>query len=98
MLGVYVIAGRNTLCQILFCALKLLTELLPVAGLERNLLPAANEMQPAYHEPVHVVASGMAIPHPDKVKESGIKGVNHKGFGFGGEDAYFYTQGRYVYC
>lgn len=66
----------------------------PSAACERNLLPAANEMQPAYHEPVNVNASGMAIPHPDKVKQSGAKGVNQKGHGFAGEDAYFYCSGR----
>lgn len=61
---------------------------------ERNLLPSANEMMPAYHEPVHIIASGMAIPHPDKVKQSGAKGINQKEFGHGGEDAYFYCSGR----
>jgi protein phosphatase PTC7 len=46
-----------------------------------------------HHEPVKVVASGLAIPHPDKVKK-GAKGANSKGFGHGGEDAYFFTQGK----
>jgi protein phosphatase PTC7 len=64
------------------------------APLERNLLPSANEMMPAYHEPVNIFASGMAIPHPDKVKQSGAKGMNQKGFGNAGEDAYFYASGR----
>ena len=62
------------------------------------MLPSANEMQPAFHEAVQVFASGMAIPHPDKVKDTGAKGVNQKGFGFGGEDAYFYSSGRWGQC
>ena len=63
-------------------------------ALERNLLPSANELVPTYHEPVHVHAAAMAIPHPDKVKAAGAKGVNQQGFGFGGEDAYFYSAGK----
>ncbi len=66
----------------------------PAAACERNLLPSANEMQPSFHEPVHVFASGMAIPHPDKVRDAGAKGVNQKGFGYGGEDAYFFSSGK----
>ena len=41
-------------------------------------------------QPLQVSASGFAIPHPSKVR-SGIKGVNKKGVGHGGEDSYFYA-------
>ena len=41
-------------------------------------------------QPLHVAASGLAIPHPSKVR-LGIKGVNRKGGGHGGEDSYFYA-------
>lgn len=41
-------------------------------------------------QPLQVNASGFAIPHPSKVR-SGIKSVNKKGVGFGGEDSYFYA-------
>jgi len=42
--------------------------------------------------PVSVRASGMSIPHPEKVRKQGAKGHNTRGFGSGGEDAYFYCQ------
>ena len=35
----------------------------------------------------------MAIPHPEKAAE-GHKGLNRKGYGYGGEDAYFYCSNR----
>eukprot|EP00798_Chlamydomonas_sp_ICE-L_P007420 gene7420-553_t len=63
--------------------------------LSRNLLPIASTMFGLHLEdpqPVAVSVSAMAIPHPDKVKRSGMKGVNRLGYGFGGEDAYFYCQ------
>ncbi|PNH10786.1 putative protein phosphatase 2C 55 [Tetrabaena socialis] len=61
--------------------------------LERNLIPIAPEdLVPG--QPVAMAASGVAVPHPDKVKFDGSKGVNRKGFGHGGEDAYFYCHGR----
>ncbi len=41
-------------------------------------------------QPLQVAASGLAIPHPSKVR-LGIKGVNRKGGGHGGEDSYFYA-------
>jgi protein phosphatase PTC7 len=41
-------------------------------------------------QPLQVSTSGFAIPHPSKVR-SGIKGVNRKGMGHGGEDSYFYS-------
>ena len=43
---------------------------------------------------MRIVASGLAVPHPDKVKNDGIKGVNRKGYGHGGEDSYFYCEGK----
>ena len=43
--------------------------------------------------PVRPVASGLSIPHPEKLR-MGFKGVNHKGSGYAGEDAYFYTSGN----
>jgi len=39
---------------------------------------------------VKVKASGMAIPHPDKVLK-GSKAMNKNGRGHGGEDSYFYV-------
>ncbi|GIL80853.1 hypothetical protein Vretimale_9436 [Volvox reticuliferus] len=60
--------------------------------LERNLLPVAPE-DDLTAKPVQLSASGVAVPHPDKVKHDGAKGVNRKGFGHGGEDAYFYCSG-----
>lgn len=41
-------------------------------------------------QPLQVTAAGFAMPHPSKVR-SGIKGVNKKGMGHGGEDSYFYA-------
>ncbi|EFJ45028.1 hypothetical protein VOLCADRAFT_64171 [Volvox carteri f. nagariensis] len=61
--------------------------------LERNLLPVAPEDDLAA-QPVRLTVSGVAVPHPDKVKQDGAKGVNRKGFGHGGEDAYFYCVGQ----
>lgn len=51
-----------------------------------------HDPSPAYRltQPLQVAASGFAIPHPSKVR-SGIKGVNRKGGGHGGEDSYFYA-------
>ncbi|KAG1681171.1 hypothetical protein FOA52_015614 [Chlamydomonas sp. UWO 241] len=62
-------------------------------SIERNLLPAATEMIEGHHEAVSVRAAGLSFPHPDKVK-GGVKGVNRQGFGYGGEDAYFFCEGR----
>ncbi|PNW88593.1 hypothetical protein CHLRE_01g036200v5 [Chlamydomonas reinhardtii] len=62
--------------------------------LERNLLPVSPEDSKERGEPVRIVASGLAVPHPDKVKNDGIKGVNRKGYGHGGEDSYFYCEGK----
>ena len=61
--------------------------------LERNLLPVAADAVEV-GQPVQVAASGVAVPHPDKVKYDAIKGINRKGFGHGGEDAYFYCLGK----
>lgn len=61
--------------------------------MERNLLPVADNVHEV-GQPVRLSASGVAVPHPDKVKYDSIKGVNRKGFGHGGEDAYFYCQGE----
>jgi len=65
-----------------------------VGAIERNLLPAAHTKPVDQYQPVHVQASGMSIPHPEKVVKYGMKGVNTKGFGHGGEDAYFFCEGR----
>ena len=42
-------------------------------------------------EPLTVAASGVAVPHPDKIAEGAPKAVNRKHEGWGGEDAYFCT-------
>ncbi|KAG2496235.1 hypothetical protein HYH03_005833 [Edaphochlamys debaryana] len=64
--------------------------------LERNLLPQAalERGEAAQGLPVKLSVSGVAVPHPDKVKIDGAKGVNRKGFGHGGEDSYFYAAGK----
>lgn len=46
--------------------------------------------------PVTIAASGLAIPHPEKVLHSKLKGYNTRGYGYGGEDAYFYGMARWV--
>lgn len=35
----------------------------------------------------------MALPHPEKAA-AGQKGLNKKGFGYGGEDSYFYCNNQ----
>jgi len=68
---------------------------------ERNLIaadPHRDMSRSSLHDPSHlritrplqVEASGIALPHPEKVQH-GAKGVNRKGFGHGGEDSYFYA-------
>jgi protein phosphatase PTC7 len=70
-------------------------------GEERNLIaadPRRDMTRSSLHDPTHLritrplkgEASGIAIPHPEKVQH-GVKGVNRKGFGHGGEDSYFYA-------
>lgn len=71
-----------------------------VTSMERNLIVAGHHRdmyRSSLHDPAHritrplsVDANGFSIPHPDKVQE-GIKGLNRKGMGHGGEDAYFYA-------
>ncbi|GMH33475.1 hypothetical protein BSKO_01309 [Bryopsis sp. KO-2023] len=64
--------------------------------LERHLVPstfADHEDKIMEPQPVRITASGMAIPHPDKVV-NGIKGINRNQRGRGGEDSYFYTFGQ----
>ncbi|KAL4854234.1 putative protein phosphatase 2C 55 [Chlorella vulgaris] len=74
---------------------------------ERNLAPCASGvvgppvvahsmMEPNYRllgAPLHVEAAATALPHPEKAA-AGLKGVNRKGGGYGGEDAYFYCTNR----
>jgi protein phosphatase PTC7 len=47
-----------------------------------------------HHEPIKVSAAGLAIPLPEKIINRLSKGVNKRGFGHGGEDAYFFCEGR----
>ncbi len=56
---------------------------------ERNLLPAILNLAAEQPSPVRVRASGVAIPHPEKVLKSKTKGYNAGGYGYGGEDSYF---------
>ncbi len=59
---------------------------------ERNLLPAVPGLAEAMElqsMPVKMTCSGLAIPHPEKVLKSKTKGYNVRGFGYGGEDAYY---------
>jgi hypothetical protein len=71
------------------------------AHFERNLLPcvkpAATDYSAAHYldAPVSIRASGVAVPHPEKVKD-GKRGVNERSSGFAGEDAYFYTPGSHA--
>lgn len=68
------------------------------AEFERNLLPCIKPAPAAAAAaaplPVSISAraAGIAIPHPEKVK-NGVRGVNHRNHGHAGEDAYFYTPG-----
>lgn len=73
----------------------------PDGSEERNLIaadPRRDISRSSLHDPTHlritrplqVEASGIALPHPEKVQH-GVKGVNRKGFGHGGEDSYFYA-------
>eukprot|EP00882_Tetradesmus_deserticola_P021596 GHRQ01023378.1.p1 GENE.GHRQ01023378.1~~GHRQ01023378.1.p1 ORF type:complete len:312 (+),score=125.34 GHRQ01023378.1:366-1301(+) len=70
-------------------------------SLERNLLPLveseALQALAVQAAPVTVAVSGVAFPHPEKVQKNKIRGVNMKGFGYGGEDAYFYATGQGVF-
>lgn len=69
---------------------------------ERNLAPAVvrtslhSMREPNYNllgAPLHVEVSAMSLPHPEKAAV-GQKGSNRKGFGYAGEDAYFYATNR----
>lgn len=63
--------------------------------LDRNLIPAAPEvLETVVQRPVHVQGSGVSFPHPEKVLKNNVKGVNHKTFGYAGEDAYFVCYGK----
>lgn len=64
--------------------------------LERNLIPAdpCSGVQQFAPQPVTVVSAGVAYPHPDKVRNDGVRAVNTKHFGHGGEDAYFHITGK----
>lgn len=67
-----------------------------LAPLERYLLPASlnvGEMMKKKRKKVDIKASGMVIPHPQKVQQ-GIKAQSRNGRGLGGEDAYFYAFGK----
>lgn len=66
---------------------------------ERNLAPC-DAQRGSLHEPFYdlpaplrVAASALAIPHPEKAM-AGQRGVNRRGYGHGGEDAYFYCTNR----
>jgi hypothetical protein len=68
---------------------------------ERNLAPAVvrhSMREPGYNlphlrAPLHLDVSAVALPHPEKAA-AGQKGLNRKGFGYGGEDSYFYSTNR----
>lgn len=62
---------------------------------ERNLIPAdASQEAIAEYlaEPLEVSVSAVSVPLPEKIK-AGKKAYNRRGFGYGGEDAYFYSWG-----
>lgn len=48
---------------------------------------------PSHLHPSPPQAAATALPHPEKAA-AGLKGVNRKGGGYGGEDAYFYCTNR----
>ncbi|KAK9806298.1 hypothetical protein WJX72_009199 [[Myrmecia] bisecta] len=64
--------------------------------MERNLIPSDGTTKepetPHLDRPLVIRASAVTLPHPEKVNVS--KGVNRRNMGWGGEDAYFYTEGR----
>ena len=43
--------------------------------------------------PLAPEVSAVALPHPEKAA-AGQKGLNRRGFGYGGEDAYFHCSNR----
>lgn len=45
-------------------------------------------------EPLSVSYGAVSLPHPEKLADGGPKAVNRKSVGWGGEDAYFCTNGR----
>ena len=67
------------------------------AAQERNLIPCgAIHLQEAIAEnllerPLSVHASGISVAHPEKARDPTARAVNRKHFGWGGEDAYFYS-------
>eukprot|EP00210_Caulerpa_lentillifera_P006953 g6648.t1 len=68
------------------------------APLERYLLPSSLNigemmMKKKKRKQVEIKASGMVIPHPQKVLQ-GIKAQSRNGRGLGGEDAFFYAFGK----
>lgn len=60
--------------------------------LERYLVPY-EEIEIMDPQPVQILASATAIPHPQKLLD-GVKGVNKGTQGRGGEDSYFYSFGQ----
>ena len=70
---------------------------------ERNLIPTdprRDVNRSSLHDPIRritrplrIEASGISLPHPEKV-QTGVKGMNRRGSGYGGEDAYFYASNR----
>lgn len=72
-----------------------------VAGCEeRNLIPMdsmrsslTDPLQRPLSRPLQISSAGFSLPHPEKV-QGGSKGVNRKGYGHGGEDAYFYASNK----
>lgn len=67
-----------------------------LASRVRHLLPQTFRAPEALRikpNRVKIKASGMVIPHPEKVRK-GVKALNKNGRGLGGEDAYFYVFGK----
>jgi hypothetical protein len=75
-----------------------------VGALERNLIPVEGHQDEAGggasrwaevvgSAPVDVRAAGVAFPHPEKVIKNQVRGVVSRGFGYGGEDAFFFATG-----
>lgn len=63
--------------------------------LPQRLRPQLSAPLPSPAPPVYRSrqVSAVALPHPEKAA-AGQKGLNRKGYGYGGEDSYFYCSNR----
>lgn len=70
--------------------------------MERNLIPCEvphleKSSSLLLPHALQVLFGAISLPHPEKIAEGGAKAVNRRHEGWGGEDAYFCSPGRYVF-